>query len=43
MSSSEERNVLIQKCFMELETLTLSKVRQKEKDKYHVIAFTSGV
>ena len=28
---------------MELETLILSEVRQKEKDKYHMIALVSGI
>ena len=28
---------------MELETLTLSEVSQKEKDKYHMISLISGV
>ena len=27
----------------ELETLTLSEVSQKEKDKYHLISLTSGI
>ena len=29
--------------WMELETLTLSEVSQKEKDKYHVISLISGI
>ena len=29
--------------WMELETLILSKVSQKEKDKYHVISLISGI
>ena len=29
--------------WMELETLILSEVSQKEKDKYHVISLTSGI
>ena len=29
--------------WMELETLTLSEVSQKEKDKYHMISLTFGV
>ena len=29
--------------WMELETLILSKVSQKEKDKYHMISLISGV
>ena len=29
--------------WMELETLILSEVSQKEKDKYHVISFISGI
>jgi len=29
--------------WMELETLILSEVSQKEKNKYHVIALTSGI
>lgn len=28
---------------MELETLILSEVRQKEKDKYHMIALIGGI
>jgi len=28
---------------MELETLTLSEVSQKEKDKYHMISLISGI
>ena len=29
--------------WMELETLILSKVSQKEKDKYHMISLISGI
>ena len=29
--------------WMELETLILSEVSQKEKDKYHMISLTSGI
>ena len=29
--------------WMELETLVLSEVSQKEKDKYHMISLTSGI
>jgi len=29
--------------WMELETLILSEVRQKEKDKYHMISLISGI
>ena len=29
--------------WMELETLTLSEVSRKEKDKYHMISFISGI
>ena len=29
--------------WMELETLILSEVRQKEKDKYHMISLTYGI
>ena len=29
--------------WMELETLILSEVSQKEKDKYHMISFISGI
>ena len=29
--------------WIELETLTLSEVSQKEKDKYHMISLTSGI
>ena len=29
--------------WMELKTLTLSEVRQKEKDKYHMIPLISGI
>ena len=29
--------------WMELETLILSEIRQKEKDKYHVISLISGI
>ena len=29
--------------WMELETLTLSEVIQKEKDKYHMISLISGI
>ena len=29
--------------WMELETLTLSEVSQKEKDKYHMISLISGI
>ena len=29
--------------WMEIETLTLSEVSQKEKDKYHMISLTSGI
>ena len=29
--------------WMELETLILSEVSQKEKDKYHVISLTCGI
>ena len=29
--------------WMELDTLILSEVSQKEKDKYHMIALTSGI
>ena len=29
--------------WMELETLILSEVSQKEKDKYHTISLTSGI
>ena len=29
--------------WMELETLTLSEVGQKEKDKYHMISLISGI
>ena len=29
--------------WMELETLILSKVSQKEKDKYHMISLTLGI
>ena len=29
--------------WMELETLILSEISQKEKDKYHMISLTSGI
>ena len=29
--------------WMKLETVILSEVSQKEKDKYHMISFTSGI
>ena len=29
--------------WMELETLTLSEVTQKEKDKYHMLSLISGI
>ena len=29
--------------WMKLETLILSEVSQKEKDKYHIISFISGI
>ena len=29
--------------WMKLETLILSEVSQKEKDKYHIISLTSGI
>ena len=29
--------------WMELETLTLSEVSQKEKDKYHMLSLISGI
>ena len=29
--------------WMELETLILSEVRQKEKDEYHMISFITGI
>ena len=29
--------------WMELETLILNEVNQKEKDKYHIISFTCGI
>ena len=29
--------------WMELETLTLSEISQKEKDKYHMVSFIYGI
>ena len=42
----EEGNLLIELAstmWMELETLILSEVSQKEKDKYHIISLISGI
>ena len=35
--------ILFAAIWMELETLILSEVSQKEKDKYHMISLTSGI
>ena len=38
-----ERNNAICSKWIELETLILSEVSQKEKDKYHMISLISGI
>ena len=35
--------MLLAATWVELETLMLSEVSQKEKDKYHMISLTSGI
>ena len=42
LAMTENRIVPFAATWMELETLTLSEVSQKEKDKYHMISVISG-
>ena len=43
LSHKKNKIVLFAATWMELETLTLSEVSQKEKDKYHMISLLSGI
>ena len=43
LSHKKERNMPFAATWMELETLILSEVRQKEKDKYYMISLISGI
>ena len=43
LNSLSNKIVPLAAIWMELETLILSEVGQKEKDKYHMISLTSGV
>ena len=39
----QNKIMLFEATWMELETLILSEVSQKEKDKYHMVLLTSGI
>ena len=43
LSHKKERHMPFAATWMELETLILSEVSQKEKDKYHMISLISGI
>ena len=42
-STTKKNKIMPFATWMELETLILSEVTQKEKDKYHVISLISGI
>ena len=42
-SSTKKNKMPFAATWMELETLILSEVSQKEKDKYHMISLISGI
>ena len=43
LSLKKYKIILFAATWMELETLMLSEVSQKEKDKYHIISLISGI
>ena len=43
LSHKKEQNNASAATWMEQETLILSEVSEKEKDKYHMISLTSGI
>ena len=43
LSHKENKIMPLAATWMELETLILSEVRQKEKDKYYMISLISGI
>ena len=43
LSHKTEKIMPFAATWMELETLILSEVSQKEKDKYHLISFIAGI
>ena len=43
LRSHKKNNMLFAATWVELETLILSEVRQKEKDNYHMVSLISGI